>query len=177
MLLVMHPRIPSAFLATRGSFAEERGLCKVKPSYVISDLIPSGCCMLEKKHPKTSRQSSWGRKQTNAALGRRLLFPLLTRGLPGCSPSARRKRRAEDGCAGCRPASAGGWVAASPRRCSAAPPRSARLPPAPETGSSVSEIETPAILLRGFLKIFFSDLTNLNQTQFPRVLFFLSCQR
>lgn len=52
-----------------------------------------------------------------------LLVSSLTRGLPGCSRSARRRRRVADGCAGCHPASAGGWAAASPRRCSAAPPR------------------------------------------------------
>lgn len=54
----------------------------------------------------------------------------LTRVPPGCTQSARRRRRAAGGCAGCHPASAGGWVAEGPMRCSAAPQRSAHLPPA-----------------------------------------------
>lgn len=50
-------------------------------------------------------------------------LPSLTPEPPGCSRSARRKRREAGGCAHCRPASAAGWACAAPRRCSAAPPR------------------------------------------------------
>lgn len=50
-------------------------------------------------------------------------LPSLTPEPPGCSRSARRKRREAGGCARCRPASAAGWACAAPRRCSAAPPQ------------------------------------------------------